>query len=88
MTHKSNLDALFYSDFSTQELSLLKLLVLTELRNYRGLNSLKDSGNAPSNWNWNKLIELNDKNGERVRELYVENLGEIASVNVLPEEAY
>ena len=45
MTHKSNLDALFYSDFSTQELSLLKLLVLTELRNYRGINSLKDSGN-------------------------------------------
>ena len=45
MTHKSNLDALFYSDFSTQELSLLKLLVLTELRNYRVLNSLKDSGN-------------------------------------------
>ena len=45
MTHKSNLDALFYSDFSTQELSLLLLLVLTELRNYRGLNSLKDSGN-------------------------------------------
>ena len=42
----------------------------------------------PSNWNWNKLLELNDKNGERVRELYVENLGEIASVNVLPEEAY
>ena len=42
----------------------------------------------PSNWNWSKLIELNDKNGERVRELYVENLGEIASVNVLPEEAY
>ena len=42
----------------------------------------------PSNWNWNKLIELNDKNGERVKELYVENLGEIASVNVLPEEAY
>ena len=44
--------------------------------------------NTPSNWNWNKLIELNDKNGERVKELYVENLGEIASVNVLPEEAY
>ena len=45
MTLKSNLDSLFYSDFSAQELSLLKLLVLTELRNYRGLNSLKDSGN-------------------------------------------
>ena len=44
--------------------------------------------NTPSNWNWNKLLELNDKNGERVKELYVENLGEIASVNVLPEEAY
>lgn len=48
--------------------------------------TVNNSGNAPSNWNWNKLIELNDKNGERVRELYVENLGEIASVNVLPEE--
>ena len=45
MTHKSNLEALYRSDFSAQELSLLKLLVLTELRNYRGLNSLKDSGN-------------------------------------------
>ena len=50
--------------------------------------TVNNSGNAPSNWNWNKLIDLNDKNGERVRELYVENLGEIASVNVLPEEAY
>ena len=50
--------------------------------------TVNNSGNAPSNWNWNKLNELNDKNGERVRELYVENLGEIASVNVLPEEAY
>ena len=50
--------------------------------------TVNNSGNAPSNWNWNKLIDLNDKNGERVRELYVENLGEIASVNVIPEEAY
>ena len=50
--------------------------------------TVNNSGNAPSNWNWNKLIDLNDKNGERVRELYVENLGEIASVNVLPEEAF
>ena len=45
MTHKSNLEALYRSDFSAQELSLLKLLVLTELRNYRGLNSLESSGN-------------------------------------------
>ena len=44
--------------------------------------------NTPSNWNWNKLLELNDSEAERVKELYVENLGEIASVNVLPEEAY
>ena len=50
--------------------------------------TVNNSGNAPSNWNWNKLIELNDKNGERVKELYVETLGESASVNVLPEEAY
>ena len=48
MTLKSNLDALFYSDFSKQELSLLKLLVLTELRNYRGVNSLESSGNLYS----------------------------------------
>tara|TARA_B100001057_G_scaffold377972_1_gene383296 strand:+ start:81 stop:287 length:207 start_codon:yes stop_codon:yes gene_type:complete len=34
--------------------------------------------NPPSNWNWNELLELNDKNGERVKTLYVENLGQIA----------
>ena len=48
MTLKSNLDSLFYSDFSKQELSLLKLLVLTELRNYRGVDSLECSGNIHS----------------------------------------
>ena len=48
MTLKSNLDSLFYSDFSAQELSLLKLLVLTELRIYRGVSSLKSSGNIYS----------------------------------------
>ena len=45
-------------------------------------------GNSPSNWNWNKLIDLNDKNGERVKELYVENLGEIAKTKYQIEEAY
>ena len=45
-------------------------------------------GNPPSNWNWNKLLELNDNNGERVRELYVENLGEIAISSANLEEAY
>ena len=39
----------------------------------------------PSNWNWNKLLELNDKNGERVKSLYVENLGEIACNNNIVE---
>ena len=33
-----------------------------------------------SNWNWNKLLELNDSDGERVKSLYVENLGEIAHI--------
>ena len=50
--------------------------------------TVNNSGNAPSNWNWNKLIELNDKNGERVKELYVENLGEIAKTKYQIEEAY
>ena len=44
-------------------------------------------GNPPSNWNWNKLLELNDNNGERVRELYVENLGEIANTKCSTKEA-
>ena len=44
MTYKSNLESLYRSDFSAQELSLLKLLVLTELRNFRGLNLLESSG--------------------------------------------
>ena len=41
----------------------------------------------PSNWNWNKLLELNDKNGERVKSLYVENLGEIAYTKCCTKEA-
>ena len=41
----------------------------------------------PSNWNWNKLLELNDKNGERVKSLYVENLGEIANTTCSTKEA-
>jgi hypothetical protein len=42
----------------------------------------------PSNWNWRELLELNDNVNERVKELYVENLGEIACNNVNAEEAY
>ena len=44
--------------------------------------------NTPSNWNWNKLLELNDSESERVKELYVENLGEIAKTKYQIEEAY
>jgi len=43
--------------------------------------------NPPSNWNWNKLLELNDSDGERVKSLYVENLGQIAIVKCKTEEA-
>ena len=41
----------------------------------------------PSNWNWNKLLQLNDKNRERIKSLYVENLGEIAYRTVTTKEA-
>ena len=50
--------------------------------------TVNNLGNSPSNWNWNKLIDLNDKNGERVKELYVENLGEIAKTKYQIEDAY
>ena len=42
----------------------------------------------PSNWNWRKLLELNDNERERLKSLYVENLGEIATVRANLEEAY
>ena len=32
----------------------------------------------PSNWNWKELLQLKDN--ERVKEVYVENLGQIASL--------
>ena len=41
---------------------------------------------ASSNWNWNKLLQLNDKNRERIKSLYVENLGEIAYRTVTTKE--
>ena len=39
----------------------------------------------PSNWNWRKLLELNDNERERIKSLYVENLGEIACNNNIVE---
>ena len=56
MTLKSNLDALFYSDFSKQELSLIKLLVLSELQSYRGINGCSQHGNIHS-----LLLQLRQK---------------------------
>ena len=32
----------------------------------------------PSEWNWRELLELDDNVYERVKEVYVENLGQIA----------
>ena len=49
--------------------------------------TVNNRGNAPSNWNWNKLLELNDSESERVKELYVENLGEIAISKYKTKEA-
>ena len=46
MTLKYNLDMLYYSEFSASELSLLKLLVLTTLREYDDLNVNEASGST------------------------------------------
>ena len=45
-------------------------------------------GNPPSDWNWRKLLDLNDNQYERIKELTVENLGEFATDNVNIVEAY
>ncbi len=50
--------------------------------------TVEDLGNPPSKWNWEDLLELDDKNRERIKSLYVENLGEIATVRANLEEAY
>ena len=50
--------------------------------------TVNNSGNAPSNWNWRKLLELNDNERERIKSLYVENLGEIATDSANIVEAY
>ena len=50
--------------------------------------TVNNRGNAPSNWNWRKLLELNDNEYERIKELYVENLGEFATDSANIVEAY
>ena len=49
--------------------------------------TVENTGNPPSNWNWEDLLELDDKNRERIKSLYVENLGEIAYRTVTTKEA-
>ena len=56
MTLESNLNSLYYSEFSQSELSLIKLLVLSELQSYRGINGCYDSGNIHS-----LLLQLRQK---------------------------
>ena len=49
--------------------------------------TVENTGNPPSNWNWEDLLELDDKNRERIKSLYVENLGEIAYTKCSTKEA-
>ena len=56
MTYRDNLNSLYYSDFSQSELSLIKLLVLSELQSYRGINGCSQSGNIHS-----LLLQLREK---------------------------
>ena len=49
--------------------------------------TVENRGNPPSNWNWEDLLELDDKNRERIKSLYVENLGEIAYKKYSNKEA-
>ena len=37
---------------------------------------------SPSDWNWRELLELDDNVNERIKEVYVENLGQIARKKV------
>ena len=50
--------------------------------------TVDNTGNSPSDWNWRKLLELNDNERERIKSLYVENLGEIATDSANIVEAY
>ena len=56
MTLKYNLDMLYHSEFSASELSLIKLLVLTTLREYDDLNVNEASGSI-----YAKLKQIQNK---------------------------
>ena len=59
-------------------------------RNRVTIDFTVDNSNClpPSDWNWRKLLELNDNERERIKSLYVENLGEIATTRANIVEAY
>ena len=56
MTLKYNLESLYRSEFSASELSLIKLLVLTNLREYDDLNVNEASGSI-----YAKLKQIQNK---------------------------
>ena len=63
MTLKYNLESLYRSEFSASELSLIKLLVLTTLREYDDLNVTEASGSIYDKLKQiqRKIYELNDE---------------------------
>ena len=56
MTLKYNLESLYLSEFSASELSLIKLLVLTNLKEYDDLNVNEASGSI-----YAKLKQIQNK---------------------------
>jgi len=56
MTLKYNLESLYLSEFSASELSIIKLLVLTNLREYDDLNVNEASGSI-----YAKLKQIQNK---------------------------
>jgi hypothetical protein len=56
MTLKYNLESLYRSEFSASELSIIKLLVLTNLREYDDLNVNEASGSI-----YAKLKQIQNK---------------------------
>ncbi len=56
MTHNNSLERLLVSEFNSQELSILKLLVLENLHKYDDVNVAEESGNI-----YVMLLQLLDK---------------------------
>lgn len=63
-------------------MSISKLTKTSKVTRYRvTLDFTVDTTNcvSPNEWNWHELLEL--ENGEKVNEVYVENLGEYKMKN-------